>query len=161
MVNKLKKIAVFVDVQNIYYTTRQAYSRQFNYRKLWQKISAEGEIVLANAYAIERNDEQQHKFQSALKHIGFDIKLKPFIQRSDGSAKGDWDVGITIDVLEVAKDVDTVVLLSGDGDFDLLLTKIKQKYAVSAEVYGVQSLTANSLIQAATIYHPIEADLLL
>ena len=157
----MKKIAIFVDVQNIYYTTRQAYGRQFNYRRLWQKISTEGEIVLANAYAIERDDEQQHKFQSALKYIGFDIKLKPFIQRSDGSAKGDWDVGITIDVLEAVKDVDTVVLLSGDGDFDLLLTKIRQKHAVLAEVYGVRSLTANSLIQAATIYHPIEADLLL
>ena len=153
--------AVFVDVQNIYYTCRQAYGRQFNYRKLWQLISNQYEIVLANAYAIARDDDQQHKFQTALKHIGFDIKLKPYIQRSDGSAKGDWDVGITIDVLEAAKDVDRVILLSGDGDFDLLLQKVRQKYDITAEVYGVPSLTANSLIQSANVYHPIEADLLL
>jgi len=157
----VKKIAIFVDVQNIYYTTRQAYGRQFNYRKLWQRISARGEIVLANAYAIQRNDEKQLQFQNALKEIGFMIKLKPYIQRSDGSAKGDWDVGITIDVMEVATAVDTVVLLSGDGDFDMLLNKIKKDYAVSAEVYGVASLTANSLINAASVYHPIEEDLLL
>jgi len=157
----VKRIAIFVDVQNIYYTTRQAYNRQFNYRKLWQKISAEGEIVSATAYAIHRNDDQQKKFQDALMHIGFDIKLKPFIQRSDGSAKGDWDVGITIDIIEAANDVDTVVLLSGDGDFDQLLDKIKKDYKVSAEVYGVPSLTANSLIDAASIYHPVDEDLLL
>ena len=157
----MKKIAIFVDVQNIYYTTRQAYARQFNYRKLWQRISDEGEIVLANAYAIQRNDEKQLQFQNALKAIGFTIKLKPYIQRSDGSAKGDWDVGITIDVMETAKNVDTVILLSGDGDFDMLLDKIKKDYSVRAEVYGVPALTANSLIDAASVYHPIESDLLL
>ena len=157
----MKKIAIFADVQNIYYTTRQAYGRQFNYRELWQRISAEGEIVSAIAYATHRGDEKQLKFQDALKHIGFTVKLKPFIQRSDGSAKGDWDVGITIDIMETAKSVDSIVLLSGDGDFDLLLEKIKKDYAVSAEVYGVPALTASSLIDAASNYHPIEEDLLL
>jgi len=157
----VKRIAIFVDVQNIYYTTRQAYGRQFNYRRLWQRISAEGNIVAATAYATQRDDDKQIKFQDALKHIGFHVKLKPYIQRSDGSAKGDWDVGITIDILEAAKDVDRVVLLSGDGDFDLLLEKITRDYAVSTEVYGVPALTAASLINAASVYHRIDQDLLL
>ncbi|MBD3669298.1 MAG: NYN domain-containing protein [Gammaproteobacteria bacterium] len=157
----MKKIAIFVDVQNIYYTTRQAYGRQFDYRKFWQRISEQGEIVSATAYAIHRGDDKQQKFQNALKHIGFEIRLKPYIQRSDGTAKGDWDVGITIDVMETAKAVDTVVLLSGDGDFDLLLDKIRQLYDVSSVVYGVPSLTANSLIHAASDFHPIDEELLL
>ena len=157
----MNKIAIFADVQNIYYTTRDTFSRQFNYQKLWNRISEQGEIVSANAYATHRGDEKQLKFQNALKHIGFTVKLKPFIQRSDGSAKGDWDVGITIDVMETAKDVDTVILLSGDGDFGLLLEKIKQDYNVNAEVYGVPALTANNLIETANAFHPIEEDLLL
>ena len=150
-----------MDVQNIYYTTRDIYGRQFNYREFWKKISTQGEIVNATAYAIQRNDDKQIKFQDALKHIGFDIKLKPFIQRSDGSAKGDWDVGITIDILETAKQVDTVILLSGDGDFDMLLDKIISDYGVSAEVYGVPGLTANSLINSASVFHAIDGDLLM
>ena len=63
--------------------------------------------------------------------------------------------------MEAAQHVDTVILLSGDGDFDLLLDKVRTKYGVRAEVYGVASLTANSLIEAASIFHPIEKDLLL
>ena len=157
----MNKIAIFVDVQNIYYTTRQAYGRQFDYRKLWQSIARTGEIVAATAYAIDRGDDKQLKFQNALRQIGFTIKRKPYIQRRDGSAKGDWDVGIAIDVLEAATQVDTVVLLSGDGDFDLLLDKVRQHYDVRAEVYGVPSLTANSLIDSASIYHRIDEDLLL
>lgn len=158
----MKKIAIFVDVQNIYYTCRQAHQRQFNYRALWQRIEQQGDIVIANAYAIARNDDAQHKFQNALKHIGFSIKLKPYIQRADGSAKGDWDVGIAIDVMDAAaEEIDTVILLSGDGDFDLLLQRIRDKYAVNTEVYGVRALTANSLIDAAGSYHPIDNKLLM
>ncbi len=157
----LNKIAVFADVQNIYYTTRQAYGRQFNYRRLWDKVSATGEITTANAYATARSDDKQHKFQQALRHIGFTVKLKPYIQRSDGSAKGDWDVGIAIDVMAIAPTVDRVILLSGDGDFDLLLDRIKTDYNVSAEVYGVLTLTASSLIEAASVYHAIDGELLL
>ncbi len=95
----MKKIAVFVDVQNIYYTTREIFERQFYYQKLWQLIGEKGEIVTAIAYATDRGDDKQIKFQNALRKIGFIVKLKPYIQRSDGSAKGDWDVGIAIDIL--------------------------------------------------------------
>ena len=157
----MNKIALFADVQNIYYTTRQAYARQFNYRELWRRLSATGKIVYAVAYATHRGDDKQLKFQNVLKRIGFTVKLKPYIQRSDGTAKGDWDVGITVDVMDIAKHVDTVVLLSGDGDFDLLLEKIRADYCVSAEVYGVASLTARSLVDAASSFHAIEEDLLL
>ena len=157
----MKKIAIFVDVQNIYYTTRQAHGRQFNYRRFWQQISSEGEIIVANAYAISRNDDQQKKFQDALRHIGFEVKLKPYIQRKDGSAKGDWDVGITIDVLEQAEQVDKVILLSGDGDFDLLLKAVRSRFGVTCDVYGVSELTATSLVNAADEFHPILSDLLL
>ncbi|SUI77163.1 LabA-like NYN domain-containing protein [Shewanella morhuae] len=157
----MKRIALFVDVQNIYYTCREAYGRQFNYRKLWQHLGYEGDIVLAVAYAIHKGDDGQLKFQDALKHIGFEVKLKPFIQRSDGSAKGDWDVGITIDIMEAAGEVDSVILLSGDGDFDLLLQKIHQKYGIETQVYGVPALTAKSLRDSASQFHPIDAALLL
>ena len=157
----MKKVSIFVDVQNIYYTTRDTYARPFDYRKFWQQLSTKGEIVLANAYAIHRGDDKQLKFQTALKHIGFNVKLKPYIQRSDGSAKGDWDVGITIDVLSIADQVDAVVLLSGDGDFDLLLEKIKRDFNIYTEVYGVPGLTANGLIDSADAFFPIDETLLL
>lgn len=157
----MNRIGLFVDVQNIYYTTRQAFGRQFNYRKLWSDLAASGQIVVANAYTTDRGDSGQQKFQAALTHIGFNVKLKPFIQRKDGSAKGDWDVGIVIDVLDAASDLDTVVLLSGDGDFDLLLHKLRQDSSVHTAVYGVRELTAKLLIDAADEYVAIETQHLL
>ena len=160
-VTSTNKMAIFVDVQNIYYTTRDTYGRQFNYRRFWQRVSEQGDIAAATAYAIDRGDDGQRRFQDALRDIGFTVKLKPFIQRSDGSAKGDWDVGITIDVMETAPLVDTVILLSGDGDFAMLLDKVRDAYGVTTEVYGVQPLSANALIQAASRWHAIDEPLLL
>ncbi|MDO9638189.1 MULTISPECIES: NYN domain-containing protein [Pseudomonadota] len=157
----MKKIAIFADVQNLYYTVRQAYGCHFDYAALWADISQHGQIVEAYAYAIDRGDAKQQQFQQILRNLGFTVKLKPYIQRSDGSAKGDWDVGITIDIMDTAPRVDEVVLASGDGDFDLLLEKIRSSYGVEAVAYGVPGLTAQSLVRAASRYVPIEGALLL
>lgn len=157
----MKKIAVFADVQNLYYTVRQAHGCHFNYAALWADISQRGQIVEAYAYAIERGDAKQQQFQQILRNLGFTVKLKPYIQRSDGSAKGDWDVGITIDVLDAAPRVDEVVLASGDGDFAILLDKIRASYGVDAVAYGVPGLTAQALMRAASRYVPVEGSLLL
>lgn len=157
----MKKVSVFVDVQNIYYTVRQTFDCHFNYSAFWTEITKNREVVKAFAYAIDKKDNKQMKFQKILETIGFEIKLKPFIQRNDGSAKGDWDVGITIDVLDYAKKSDVIVLASGDGDFDLLINKIKKEFNVEVVVYGVTNLTATSLIDSATRFIPIQGNLLL
>ncbi len=154
-------MAIFVDVQNVYYTTRQCFARHFDYNEFWAEVTRNRRVVKAIAFAIGRDDAKQRQFQSILRGIGFEVKLKPYIQRRDGSAKGDWDVGITLDVLEYAAQADVVVLASGDGDFDLLLQKIRSKYRLSVEVYGVAELTAASLRRAADRFVPIEGHLLL
>jgi uncharacterized LabA/DUF88 family protein len=156
-----EKVALFADVQNIYYTTRQSYRRHFNYAAFWTQATANREVVAAIAYAIDKGDSKQQGFQQILRNIGFEVKLKPYIQRSDGSAKGDWDVGITLDVIEYATKADVIVLLSGDGDFDLLLDKARTVYGVTAEVYGVPALTAPSLINSANRFIAIDDKLLL
>jgi len=157
----MQKVSIFVDVQNVYYTCRQTFGKNFNYNKFWALVTHNRTVVNAYAYAIDRGDPKQREFQNILRAIGFDVKLKPYIQRSDGSAKGDWDVGITIDVMECLERTDVVVLVSGDGDFDLLAEKAKTDNNKVVEVYGVETLTANSLINAASHYTPITEELLL
>ncbi|MEO2017534.1 MAG: NYN domain-containing protein [Fuerstiella sp.] len=157
----MKKVAIFVDVQNVFYTVRDSFGCHFDYTAFWHEVTEGREVVRAFAYAIDRGDPRQIRFQEVLKSIGFDVKLKPFIQRRDGSAKGDWDVGITLDMVEFAHEIDVAVLASGDGDFDLVVSKLREAHNVEVEVYGAKKLTAASLIQAATRFVPIEGRLLL
>ena len=161
----MKKIALFVDVQNIFYTVKDKYGCYFNYRRLLSELKNEGEIVTAKAYAIDRGDRKQIIFQNFLRESGFKVKLKPYISRADGSKKGDWDVGITIDIMDTVfynkNNIDCIVLLSGDGDFDLLLRRLNGWPELSSIVYAVREQTARSVIEAASEFRPICEPLLL
>ncbi|MBR7889139.1 NYN domain-containing protein [Marinomonas sp. A79] len=157
----MQTVTILVDVQNVYYTTRQAFGRSFDYNEFWRQATHNRQVVHAVAYATDRGDEKQRQFQNILRAIGFEVKLKPFIQRSDGSAKGDWDVGIALDGIDLGKDSDILVLVSGDGDFDLLAKKLVEKYQTRVEVYGVECLTAQSLINEASQFVAIDNKLLL
>lgn len=63
--------------------------------------------------------------------------------------------------MEYANESDIVVLVSGDGDFEVLVRRIKDKYQTHVEVYGVPNLTAASLINAASEFKSIDRDLCL
>lgn len=157
----MEKIAIFVDVQNIYYTTRDKYRANFDYNEFWYLATEGKEVVEAKAYVIASTDPKQRQFHHILRGIGFDVKLKPYIQRADGSTKGDWDVGIALDVYEAANKVDRVILLSGDGDFEILVERIQQRFGTKVDVYSVPGLTAQALIDVCDKHIPIEENLLL
>lgn len=157
----MDRVVILVDVQNIYYTTRQSFAAGFDYNAFWAEASTGRTVVKAIAYATDRGDEKQRQFQNILRAIGFEVKLKPYVRRADGSRKGDWDVGITVDAMEYAGLADTLVLASGDGDFDILVERLQQLFALRVEVFGVKEFTAFSLIRAATHFRPINDTLLL
>jgi len=156
-----EKIGIFIDVQNIYYTCRQAYQANFDYNTFWAQVTKDREVVCAYAYATDRGDQKQAQFQNILRAIGFEVKLKAVLKRRDGTAKADWDVGIALDVFEAAESCDTIVLASGDGDFGILLDRIRDRFKTKSEVYGVRSLTSNQLIGPASRFVPIDEKLLL
>ena len=157
----MKKVSIFVDVQNIYYTTKQQFNSNFDYNRFWNLVTCQRQVIGAFAYTTDRGNEKQIQFQNILRAIGFEVKLKPFINRSDGSAKGDWDVGITMDIMEYAGKSDIIVLASGDGDFDMLINRVRTLYNIETEIYGVSNLTAYSLKNVTTHFFPIEDELLL
>ena len=157
----MEAVSVFVDVQNIYYTCRQVYRSSFDYNQFWAEIGRDREIVTAIAYATDRGDPKQMQFQNILRAIGFTVKLKPMLKRLDGTTKADWDVGIALDVYEEAPNCDTIVLASGDGDFGILLQRIRARFGTRSEVYGVRKLTSALLINEADKFIGIGAPLLL
>ena len=157
----MDRVAVFADVQNVYYTVKQQHNCHFDYGSFLKEVTTDRKLVKAVAYAVDKGDKKQAQFQQILTRLGFEVKLTPYIQRADGSAKGDWDVGITVDMLEYADRIDIAVLASGDGDYAPAVDKIVKEFTVSVEVYGVQELSANRLIELSTRFVPIQGDLLL
>ena len=70
-------------------------------------------------------------------------------------------MGITIDIMEYAPKSDVIVLASGDGDFDILINRIRNLHNNVTEIYGVPNLTSNSLKKVTSHYFPIDQELIL
>jgi len=155
-----QRLAVYVDVQNMFYSAKALYQRKLNFELLLKKIVGGRELVRAIAYIIQAPDVDQSGFINFLHQIGFEVKSKELKVRPDGSAKGDWDMGIAIDTISMADRVDVISLVSGDGDFSDLLRHLKAR-GVRCEVYAFPGSTAEELRYTATEFIPLDSDVLL
>ncbi|MFC1668088.1 NYN domain-containing protein [Chlamydiota bacterium] len=154
---KEKKISIgiFIDVQNIYYGAREHFDGKLDYHKLLIEILRDRKLYKAIAYIVKSPEINQENFIDALYGMGFEIKYKDLIIRHDGSMKGDWDLGIAIDMLQLSDKLDCVVLVSGDGDFVDLLKLMKLRN-IMVEVFSFLHNTAQDLIDIADYHHCID-----
>ena len=144
-----QRCAILVDVQNMFYSAKHLYSGKINYDHLLEATSRRRKIVRAIAYAVQTPEIIQDKFLKLLYELGFEVKMKELKVRADGTAKGDWDMGIAIDAISLIDKVDCIILVSGDGDYVPLVEHCKAR-GVRIEVYSFKSNTAQELITAAT-----------
>ena len=120
-----QRVGVFVDVQNMFYSAKALHQSKIDYSKLLQEIVGSRNLIRAIAYVVQKPEVDQSSFTDALERLGYEIKSKDLRLRPDGTAKGDWDMGIAIDTIAIAPKLDTVVLVSGDGDFVPLVEMLK------------------------------------
>lgn len=154
------RVGVFVDVQNMFYAAKDRYGRRVDYIKLLDLIVGPRYLRGAYAYIVQIPEIDQTPFLSLLEHNGYTIKSKDLRLRGDGSAKGDWDVGIAVDVVSMLGSLDVVILASGDGDFCPLAELIKQQ-SKRVEVVAFEHNTSMDLQQIADQFYPIGDELLI
>lgn len=119
--NPDQRVGVFIDVQNLYYSARNIYNARVNFNEILKTAVAGRKLVRAIAYVVEANMPEEHTFFEALDKAGFEVKKKELQTFAGGHQKGDWDVGIAMDIIKMMNKLDVVVLASGDGDFVPLL----------------------------------------
>lgn len=123
--NKNQRIGVFVDVQNMYYSAKHLHNSKVNFRTILKEAISGRRLIRAIAYVIKADIKDENTFYDALEEMGFEVRSKDLQVFYGGSKKGDWDVGIAMDVMRLAPKLDTIVLVSGDGDFSDLLEHAK------------------------------------
>lgn len=160
MALKAQRVGIFVDVQNIFYSAKYQHHAKVDFAKLLNVCLNERQLIRAIAYVVQTPEIDQKNFLSILTSLGFEIKSKDLRVRPDGTAKGDWDMGIAIDSIAMAERLDVIVLVSGDGDFCDLLHMIKAK-GVVAEVVSFPNNTSEDLKKAATLYIPLDKSVLI
>lgn len=152
-----QKVGVFIDVQNLYYSARSLYQAKVNFGEILKTAVADRKLVRAIAYAIKADLPEEQSFFDALENLGIEVKTKELQTFISGVKKGDWDVGITVDILKLAPKLDAIVLCSGDGDFELLLHHAKVE-GCRVEVISFGRSTSGKLIEEADDFIDLDSD---
>ena len=157
---KNQRVAVFVDVQNMYYSSKNVFKRKVHFGNVLKKAVAGRKLIRAFAYVIKADIKEETNFFGALESFGFEVKAKDLQVFFGGAKKGDWDVGIAMDIIRMAPKVDTVVLVSGDGDFTDLIKYVKA-LGCRAEVMSIKETASKKLVEEADDFTPIDKKFLI
>ena len=133
MFDPREKIALFIDGANLYATSR-ALGFDIDYRKLLSSFQKRGYLVRAYYYTALVEDQEYSSIRPLidwLDYNGFKVVTKPAKEFTDSTGrrkiKGNMDIELTVDALELAEYVDHYVIFSGDGDFRTLVEALQRR----------------------------------
>jgi len=152
-----QRVLVLFDVQNMYYSAKQLYRSKVNFSNILKKAVSGRKLVRAIAYVIKTEIKEEVNFHDALNNIGIEVKAKDLQVFFGGAKKGDWDIGIAMDAVRLSPKVDTVVLVSGDGDFKDLLMYL-QSHGCRAEVVAFGRTASKYLKESADDFFDMDKE---
>ncbi len=134
--HKEQRVALFIDTQNLYHSAKNLYNAKVNFKNILDTALSGRKLIRAIAYVIKTEAGDEKDFFDALTKIGIETKTKDLQVFLGGNKKGDWDVGLAIDAIRLATKVDTVILATGDGDFEPLVEYLKNFTQVEVISFG-------------------------
>jgi len=132
--HKEQRVAVLIDVQNMYHSAKNLYRAKVNFAEILKTAVAGRKLIRAVAYGIRTETGEEKAFFEALERLGIEVKVKDLQIYPGGLKKGDWDVGIAVDAIRFSNFLDMVILVTGDGDFIPLVEYIKHAKPAGVEV---------------------------
>ena len=146
--HKEQRVGVFIDTQNVYHSARNLYKARVNFGAVLKDAVSGRALVRAVAYVITTEAGDEKNFFEALEKLGIETKTKDLQIFAGGSKKADWDVGLAVDAIKMSPRLDSVVIISGDGDF-VPLVEYLQSIGVQVEVVSFGKSTYGKLSEAA------------
>lgn len=159
MKNINQRVGVFVDVSNLYHSAKNVYRARVNFTNLLKEAVSARQLIRAFVYVVKADVPEEQNFFEALKFAGFEIKSKELQIFAGGAKKGDWDVGITVDAITLSPKLDTVILVTGDGDYIPLVRYLKGTTGCRVEVMAFGTSTSAKLIEEVDEFIDMDKDL--
>lgn len=147
-----QRVAVFVDVQNMYHSAKKLHGRNLSYARMLRSCVRSRRLVRSIAYVIDREGVDQVGFFDHLRYCGFEVKKREVIERMDGSRKAEWELAIAMDMLRIAGKVDAVVIVSGNGVFADIVPTL-QEQGVKVECCAFKESMSDLLLRSVDQYH--------
>ena len=153
-----QRVGVFIDTQNLYHSAKHLYKARVNFAKVLEEAVGGRTLVRAIAYVISTDSGEEKNFFEALTKIGIETKVKDLQVFADGAKKADWDVGLAIDCVTMAPKLDSVIILSGDGDFVPLVEYLQKTHGCQVEVVAFGKSSSARLIEACDDFYDLDSN---
>ena len=151
---KLGKVAVFIDAANLELSAKDR-GFKVDYKKLHTWLGQLGNITYLGFFTVRFDNKEHDNFLTLLKKTGYTLttkKLKLIKDKTSGHLrKANFDVEITVEVMKRLRSFGTLVLFSGDSDFDYLLKEVKA-WGKKAVVVSMKYHVSRELIERADKY---------
>ena len=151
-----QRVGIFIDVQNMYYSAKNLYDAKVNFKEILNAAVAGRTLIRAIAYVIKADIREEKNFCEALSKIGYEVKSKDLQTFVGGAKKGDWDVGIAMDMIELGNKLDVVVLVSGDGDYVPLVQHMARAMGCRVEAMAFGRTSSGKLKDAVDQFTDME-----
>ena len=142
-----QRVGILVDVSNMYHSAKHLFNSKVNFKEILTQAVASRKLIRATAYVIRTETEDETAFFEALTQQGFEVKMKDLQIFSDGSKKGDWDVGIAVDAIKLSDKLDVIIIVSGDGDYLPLVEYLQHNKGCLVEVMAFRKTCSSQLIE--------------
>jgi len=133
------------------------FKKKANFSAILKEAVAGRDLIRALAYVIASGETKENTFFDALEKSGYEIRSKDIQVFYGGLKKGDWDVGIAMDMIRLAPKIDVAILVSGDGDYQPLLEHMRAM-GTRTEVLAFQRSASAKLLEAADGFVDLEKD---
>lgn len=145
-----QRVGVFIDTQNLYHSAKNLYNgARVNFGAIMKEVVANRALIRAIAYVISTESGEEKNFFEALEKLGIEAKTKNIQIFNSGAKKADWDVGLAVDAIKMAPKLDTIIIVSGDGDFVPLVEYLQVNEGCQVEVIAFGKSSSSMLREAA------------
>jgi uncharacterized LabA/DUF88 family protein len=158
-----ERVVVFVDGANLYHAIKSYFRGVLDYGVLLGAAVAGRKLLRATFYIVEKHEAEEggsggasgaRSFVYNLNKFGYKVRSKPLVAHEtvtpDGEKivthKGDWDMGIVVDMVRLADHADAYVLVSGDGDYVEALEYLQSEKGLRVEVVSATQCTSQALL---------------
>ncbi|MBI4215166.1 MAG: NYN domain-containing protein [Parcubacteria group bacterium] len=145
--HKDQRVGVFVDVSIMYHSAKNLYGGRVNFKNILEEAVGHRKLIRSIAYVVKSNTPEEEVFFEALGKSGFEVKVKDLQIFPGGMKKGDWDVGLAMDAIKLADKLDSVILVTGDGDYVPLVLYLKENKGCQVEIVAFGKTTSQKLIE--------------
>lgn len=152
-----QRVAIFIDTQNMYHSAKHLFSARVNFPAVVAAAVGDRRVIRAIAYVAKSKTGEEQAFFEALTQNGIELKTKDVQEFASGQKKADWDVGMTVDAIQIASKVDVIVLVTGDGDFVPLVEHL-HGHGVICEVAAFEASTNAKLKETASGFLDLASD---